>query len=121
MDALLFRQVNAGNCVSLALNKGYALGGDLNLKILFEQLFGGPFGNGYPEARKAVQKAARDGLAGLSRDAHRSMTEIIRNMNQEVLAHVLRYPGVAEAIRRAEPSAAQGTALKAELIKKLEA
>ncbi len=40
VDALLFRQVNAGNCVSLALNKGYALGGDLNLKILFEQLFG---------------------------------------------------------------------------------
>ena len=121
VDALLFRQVNAGNCVSLALNKGYALGGDLNLKILFEQLFGGPFGNGYPEARKAVQKAARDGLAGLSRDAHKTMAEIVRNMNQEVLAHVLRYPGVAEAIRRAEPSAAQGTALKAELIKKLEA
>ena len=37
-DAFLFSRINAGNCISLALNKGYGWAGELNLKYIFEKL-----------------------------------------------------------------------------------
>ncbi len=34
LDAWLFTQINGGNCLSLALNKGYGWAGDVNLKFI---------------------------------------------------------------------------------------
>ena len=49
VDAFLFSQVNAGNCISFALNKGYGgVGGDINLKYMLKELFAHPYGQGYP-------------------------------------------------------------------------
>ena len=39
LDAWLFSQINGGNCVSLALNKGFGWAADINLKYIFEKLF----------------------------------------------------------------------------------
>ena len=39
LDAWLFSQINGGNCISLALNKGFGWAGDINLKYIFEKLF----------------------------------------------------------------------------------
>ena len=48
-DAFLYSRINAGNCVSLPLNKGYGgVGGDINLKYIFEKLFNDTYGGGYP-------------------------------------------------------------------------
>ncbi len=33
LDAFLFARINAGNCVSLALNQGYGWAGDVNLRM----------------------------------------------------------------------------------------
>ena len=105
VDVYLFSQVNAGNCVSLALNKGYGLGGDLNLRFLFSQLFKEPFGGGYPPARKEIQIGARKRLAQLSFDTHKSMQEIIAVMDKTIIDRALAFPGVLDFIKTAPDSA----------------
>jgi ribose 5-phosphate isomerase RpiB len=104
VDVYLFSQVNAGNCISLALNKGYGLGGDLNLRFLFTQLFKEPFGGGYPPARKEIQVGARERLARLSLAAHKPMKEILSVMDKTVLQRALQFPGVIDFIKTAPAS-----------------
>jgi len=100
VDAFLFSQVNAGNCVSLALNKGYGnLAGDLNVKYLVSQLFGNEFGQGYPEARREIQINARKKLAKLSVDTHKSMPEIFESIDPEIIKNALGFPGVVDFIK----------------------
>ena len=105
VDAFLFARVNAGNCVSLSLNKGYGnLGGGLNLSFLFKTLFSESWGQGYPPARAEIQTGARKKLARLSLDAHKPMIEIISAMNRDVVAGTLSFPGVMNFIKGAPPS-----------------
>jgi ribose 5-phosphate isomerase RpiB len=115
VDAYLFSQVNAGNCISLVLNKGYGnLGADINLRYVFERLFAQPFGGGYPPARQAIQIGARKKLETVSKIAHRSFGEILAEMDQTVVTNALAFPGVAAFIRSHAPDSplkAQTTAL----------
>ena len=104
VDSFLYSRINGGNCVSFALNKGYGLGGDLNLRYMLEKLFGDAYGQGYPPARKDIQIKAREKLAKLSLDAHKSMQEIIPLMDKEVVDHALSFPGMAEFIKKNAPS-----------------
>ena len=122
VDAWLFAQVNAGNCISLALNKGYGgVGADINLRYLLERLFQDPFGEGYPAHRKSIQQAARQKLAALSLTAHRSCVEILAGMDRQVLRQVLTFPGFREAVASApeELDTAAG-ALKRTLLEALD-
>jgi len=106
VDAFLFSQVNAGNCVSLCLNKGYGnLGGGLNLAYIFKILFTENWGQGYPPARREIQIGARKKLAQLSMDAHKSMGEIISVMDKEIIRRTLSFPGVLDFIKTAPSSA----------------
>jgi len=66
LDAWLFSQINAGNCVSLALNKGYGWAGEINLRFVFEKLFQDKTGSGYPEQAKESQENSRRELARIS-------------------------------------------------------
>jgi len=105
VDAFLFTQVNAGNCVSLALNKGYGnLGGVLNLSYIFKVLSSESWGGGYPPARKEIQVGARKKLAQLSLDTHKSMKEILSVMNRETVDRALSFPGFPEFIKTAPAS-----------------
>lgn len=105
VDAFLFSKVNAGNCISLPLNKGYGnLAGDLNVKFVFEKLFGEGYGGGYPAARRDIQIGARKRLADFSLAAHRSMPEILKQMDREILTRTFAFPGVADFIRNAPDS-----------------
>lgn len=70
LDAWLFAQINGGNCVSLALNKGFGWAGDINLKLIFDQLYSVEWGLGYPAPRKESQQRSRAALQGLSRVTH---------------------------------------------------
>jgi ribose 5-phosphate isomerase RpiB len=103
-DAWLFAQINGGNCISLALNKGYGWAGDVNLKFIFEKLFSVEFGSGYPEHRKDIQKKARLALSDLSRKTHLSFDSIIEVMDSEVLKRALTFPDVRELIQTADDS-----------------
>ena len=84
LDAWLFSQINAGNCVSLALNKGYGWAGDLNLKLLFRELFRDAPGAGYPPHRSESQAESRRKLKDISSVTHRSWLEILEGLDREI-------------------------------------
>lgn len=103
-DAWLFAQINGGNCISLALNKGYGWAGDVNLKFIFEKLFSVEFGCGYPEHRKEIQKKARQTLADISRKVHLPFETIVEALDAEVLKKALTFPGVWDLVQSAGDS-----------------
>jgi ribose 5-phosphate isomerase RpiB len=104
VDAFLFSQVNAGNCVSLCLNKGYGnLGGALNLAYLFQNLFSDTYGQGYPAARKEIQINARKKLSRLSVDTHKPMKEILSVIDREIIDRTLSFPGILDFIKICAP------------------
>ncbi len=98
LDAWLFAQINAGNCISLALNQGYGWAANVNLKFIFDRYFSVEAGQGYPAHRREPQAQSRHTLESISSLAHRPMAEIINNLPDHVLNPVLAYPGVRELI-----------------------
>lgn len=104
VDAFLFARVNAGNCISLSLNKGYGnLGGDLNAKYIFEKLFDDAYGQGYPDARKDIQIAARKKLETVSIASHKSMQEILKSIDSTIVENAISFPGIIDFIKTAAP------------------
>jgi len=105
VEAFLYSRVNAGNCISLPLNKGYGgIGGDLNIRYILEKLFNENYGAGYPKARAELQINAREKLAKLSEVAHLPMIEILKAMDQEPVKRALAFPGVLEFLKTAPES-----------------
>lgn len=99
LDAWLFPQINAGNCVSLPLNKGYGWGAEKNLRFIFEKLFEpGLIGAGYPRERKDVQNIFAERLLKVSQVTHRSMAEIVDDLDKDIVNRALTYPGVWEIV-----------------------
>jgi ribose 5-phosphate isomerase RpiB len=98
LDAWLFTQINGGNCISLALNQGYGWAADVNLRFIFDRLFGVARGGGYPPHRREAQREARLLLERVSALAHRSFAEIITALPGEVVRPALDYPGMRELI-----------------------
>lgn len=94
LDAWLFAQINGGNCISLPLNLGYGWGSDVNLRLLFDQFFGVPFGGGYPPQRQEPQRRSRQLLREISVASHRPLSETVALLPEAVLLPVLRFPGV---------------------------
>jgi len=103
VEAFLYSQVNAGNCVSFPLNKNYGLGGDLNLKYMLQSLFNDTYGQGYPPARREIQLKARSRLEKLSLDSHKSMKDILSIMDKAIIDNALKFPGVMDFIRIKAP------------------
>ena len=101
LDAWLFSQINAGNCVSLALNKGFGWAGELNLKLLFRELFRDPPGAGYPPARSESQAQSRARLGEISRATHVDMPEILRRLDPAVVRPIKQYPVFLELLQNA--------------------
>lgn len=85
VDAWLFSQINAGNCISLALNKGYGWAGEINLKYIFEKLFRDEMGLGYPKSRTDIQKSSREELLRISELSHKNMDEILKTINKDLI------------------------------------
>ena len=105
LDAWLFRQINGGNCLSLALNKGFGWAGDVNIEFIFEKFFSVESGKGYPAHRQKPQQIYRDKLTALSLNTtHRSMPEIISVMPEDTLLPAIRRPGVMDALKNGKTS-----------------
>ena len=100
LDAWLFSQINAGNCVSLALNKGFGWAGDLNLRYIFEKLFCDPAGRGYPVHRQESQQASRDALAGIGRATHREPEAIMKALDPKLMEVVMGHGPFREFMGR---------------------
>jgi ribose 5-phosphate isomerase RpiB len=98
LDAWLFSQINAGNCISLPLNYGYGWAGDANLRFIFDKLFSGEAGCGYPASRRESQKQSRERLATISKQVHISFAKIVSTFDSAILQQVLDYPGVRKLL-----------------------
>jgi hypothetical protein len=98
LDAWLFTQINGGNCISLMLNQGYGWASNVNLRMIFDALFSVTPGGGYPPHRAESQAASRTLLTGISQATHKSMTEIILSLPEEVVKPALSYPGIWELL-----------------------
>ena len=86
VDAFLFSQINAGNVISLALNKGYgSFGADVNLDYIFEKIFSQPMGGGFPPYRAESQVASRKRLMDISQRTHYPMLEILKRMDPDFI------------------------------------
>lgn len=106
VDAFLFSQINAGNVVVLALNKGYgSFGADINLDYIFEKLFVKPMGSGYPKSRAPIQIGARKKLSDLSQTTHFPMGEILQRLEPAFIRRCVGFPHVLDYIRQAPDSA----------------
>lgn len=90
LDAFLFGQINGGNCISLALNKGFGWAGDINLKYIFEKLFTADFGKGYPKHREESQQESRKVLFGISECTHKNFTEILDTLDRDIVLTVMK-------------------------------
>jgi ribose 5-phosphate isomerase RpiB len=98
LDAFLFTRINAGNVVSLALNQSWGWASDENLRLLFDQLFSDDRGQGYPAHRQEPQRRSRAVLEQVSAAAHRSMTEIVARLPDEVVVPALSHPAAAAVL-----------------------
>ncbi|MFB3926267.1 MAG: RpiB/LacA/LacB family sugar-phosphate isomerase [Syntrophales bacterium] len=98
LDAWLFGQINGGNCISLALNKGYGWAGGVQLRFIFQKLFDVEFGCGYPEHRQASQRQSREKLQKLSETTHLSFQEVLERVDSEMFRKAITTPGVAEVL-----------------------
>lgn len=101
LDAFLFARINAGNCISLALNQGYGWAGDVNLRLIFEALFTPETGSGYPLQRAEPQRQARELLGQVSQASHRPMVEILSRLPEEVVRPALTFPAFRPVLERA--------------------
>lgn len=100
LDAFLFSQINAGNCVSLALNKGYGWAGDLNLRYIFEKLFAASPGGGYPPHRSESQAQSRERMRHISEATHKPFGYIVRALDREIVKTVLEHKPFYEEVAR---------------------
>jgi ribose 5-phosphate isomerase RpiB len=101
LDAFLFARINAGNCVSLALNQGYGWAGEVNLRLMFDALFTPETGTGYPPQRAEPQRQARGLLKQVSAATHRPMAEILTGLPEEVLRPALTFPAFRPVLEEA--------------------
>jgi len=100
LDAWLFSQINGGNCISLALNKGFGWAGDIDLKYIFEKLFSDEPGLGYPPHRSESQRESRNVLKQINAVAHKDFATIIKTIDKTILNTVLNYPAFMEFIKK---------------------
>lgn len=89
LDIWLARRINAPNCVSLALNKGYGWASDVNLRLIFDALLAPVEAIGYPESRAESQADSRAKLKQISRLSHHTMVEILENLDEGLVAPLL--------------------------------
>ncbi len=104
LDAFLFARINAGNCVSLALNQGYGWAGDVNLRQIFDALFTPETGSGYPPHRAEPQRQGRELLSRVSQAAHRPMVDILLSLPPEIVKAALTYPAYRSFLETKAPA-----------------
>ncbi len=102
LDAWLFRQINDGNAISLALNKGYGWAGGQDLRLLFDAYFNAPDEGGYPPERAEAQARLRKRLNGISRMTHCSMEDIIAETSPDIICACLNNAVFMERLEKVD-------------------
>ncbi len=84
-DAYMFAQINDGNAIALPFAKGFGWGAELNLQYIFEKLFEGESGQGYPKERVIPEQRNKKILDEVKKVTHVDMLTILKNIDQDLL------------------------------------
>lgn len=84
-DAYMFAQINDGNAISLPFAKGFGWGAELNLEYIFEKLFQGKSGQGYPKDRVIPEQRNKKILDEVKKVTHTDMLTILQKIDQDLL------------------------------------
>ena len=84
-DAYMFAQINDGNAISMPFAKGFGWGAELNLEYIFEKLFAGESGQGYPKDRVIPEQRNKKILDEIKKVTHVDMMTILKNIDQNFL------------------------------------
>jgi len=84
-DAYMFSQINDGNAIALPFAKGFGWGAELNLTFIFEKLFDGQPGQGYPKDRVVPEQRNKKVLDEVKKIAYRDLIDILKNLDQDLV------------------------------------
>ena len=85
-DAYMFMQINDGNAIALPFAKGFGWGAELNLTYIFEKLFDGEPGGGYPKERVVPEQRNKKILDEVRKVAFKdSLIDILKNLDQDLV------------------------------------
>jgi len=84
-DAFLFGQINNGNAIAIPYAKGFGWGAELNLGYMFEKLFTGERGEGYPAERAVPIKRNKLILDAVKKVTYRNLVDIMADLDQDLL------------------------------------
>ena len=85
-DAYMFMQINDGNAIALPFAKGFGWGAELNLTYIFEKLFEGEPGGGYPNERVVPEQRNKKILDEVRKVAFKdSLIDILKNLDQDLV------------------------------------
>lgn len=84
-DAYMFSQINNGNAIALPFAKGFGWGAELNLTYIFEKLFDGEPGQGYPKERVVPEQRNKKILDEVKKVAYRDLVDILKDLDQELV------------------------------------
>lgn len=88
-DAYMFAQINDGNAVAMPFAKGFGWGAELNLKYMFERLFEGESGQGYPKERVVPEQRNKKILDEVKKVTHVDMVTILKNLDRDLVKGAL--------------------------------
>jgi ribose 5-phosphate isomerase RpiB len=84
-DAYMFAQINNGNAIAMPYAKGFGWGAELNLQYIFEKLFEGESGLGYPRERAVPEQRNKKILDEVKQITHVDMLTILKKIDQKFL------------------------------------
>ena len=85
-DAYMFMQVNDGNAIALPFAKGFGWGAELNLQYVFEKLFEGEPGGGYPKERVVPEQRNKKILDEVRRvTLNQDLISVLKNLDQDLV------------------------------------
>ena len=84
-DAYMFAQINDGNAIALPFAKGFGWGAELNLQYIFEKLFEGESGQGYPKERVVPEQRNKKILDGVRAATFKPLIECLKSIDQDLL------------------------------------
>lgn len=88
-DGYMFSQINDGNAVAMPFAKGFGWGSELNLKYVFEKLFDGESGQGYPKERAVPEQRNKKILDDIKKITYKDMLSILKEVDQVFLKEAI--------------------------------
>ena len=85
-DAYMFMQINDGNAIALPFAKGFGWGAELNLTYIFEKLFEGEPGGGYPKERVVPEQRNKKILDEVRKvTLNQDLISVLKGLDQDLV------------------------------------